>query len=128
MYSCFIEFIKQVEERSKCAAYRAFNIFPSKFNKFNNTGAPILDSIYHMTLKLIQRLSRRLMLCIRIFWVKNPSWKIFLIRTRAICLHLTRVPVRFCLCRERHSVTWIQRHISGNIGFISIQLKRGSYI
>ena len=34
--SCFIEFIKQV--------------FRNKFNKFNNTGARMLDSIYHMTL------------------------------------------------------------------------------
>ena len=27
-------------------------LFPNKFNKFNNTGARMLDSIYHMTLKL----------------------------------------------------------------------------
>ena len=27
-------------------------LFRNKFNKFNNTGARILDSIYHMTLKL----------------------------------------------------------------------------
>ena len=26
--------------------------FRNKFNKFNNTGALMLDSIYHMTLKL----------------------------------------------------------------------------
>ena len=26
--------------------------FPNEFNKFNNTGARMLDSIYHMTLKL----------------------------------------------------------------------------
>ena len=25
----------------------------NEFNKFNNTGAQILDSIYHMTLKLM---------------------------------------------------------------------------
>ena len=25
----------------------------NKFDKFNNTGAPMLDSIYHMTLKLL---------------------------------------------------------------------------
>ena len=28
------------------------SLFHNKFNKFNNTGAQILDSIYHMTLKL----------------------------------------------------------------------------
>ena len=29
-------------------------LFCNKFNKFNNTGARMLDSIYHMTLKLIK--------------------------------------------------------------------------
>ena len=29
-------------------------LFPNKFNKFNNTGARMLDSIYHMTLKLLK--------------------------------------------------------------------------
>ena len=28
------------------------SLFRNEFNKFNNTGAPMLDSIYHMTLKL----------------------------------------------------------------------------
>ena len=28
------------------------SLFRNKFNKFNNTGAQMLDSIYHMTLKL----------------------------------------------------------------------------
>ena len=32
---------------------RAFDLFSHKFNKFNNSGARILDSIYHMALKLI---------------------------------------------------------------------------
>ena len=27
-------------------------LFINEFNKFNNTGAQMLDSIYHMTLKL----------------------------------------------------------------------------
>ena len=30
------------------------SLFRSEFNKFNNTGARMLDSIYHMTLKLIK--------------------------------------------------------------------------
>ena len=29
-------------------------LFRNKFNKFNNTGAQMLHSIYHMTLKLIK--------------------------------------------------------------------------
>ena len=29
-------------------------LFRNKFNKFNNTGAQMLDSIYHITLKLIK--------------------------------------------------------------------------
>ena len=28
------------------------SLFRNEFNKYNNTGAPMLDSIYHMTLKL----------------------------------------------------------------------------
>ena len=28
------------------------SLFRNKFNKFNNTGAGMVDSIYHMTLKL----------------------------------------------------------------------------
>ena len=28
-------------------------LFHNKFNKFNNTGAPMLDSIYHYDIKII---------------------------------------------------------------------------
>ena len=28
-----------------------FSVFPNEFNKFNNTGVRMQDSIYHMTLK-----------------------------------------------------------------------------
>ena len=31
---------------------RILSLFRNKFNKFNNTGAQMLDSIYHMTFKL----------------------------------------------------------------------------
>ena len=31
---------------------RILSFFRNGFNKFNNTGAQMLDSIYHMTLKL----------------------------------------------------------------------------
>ena len=30
------------------------SLFRNKFNKFNNTGAGMLDSIYHMTLKILK--------------------------------------------------------------------------
>ena len=30
------------------------SLFRNEFNKFNNTGARILDSIYHMTLKILE--------------------------------------------------------------------------
>ena len=43
-------FIKQVEERDKIRAIYFF--LATSFNKLNNTGARMLDSIYHMTLKL----------------------------------------------------------------------------
>ena len=32
------------------------SLFRNKFNKFNNTGAQMLDSIYHMPLKLLKNL------------------------------------------------------------------------
>ena len=37
-------------------------LFRNKFNEFNNTGPRMLDSIYHMTLKLIKN---------HIFWREN---------------------------------------------------------
>ena len=42
----------------KCEACRTFlpsilSLFRNEFNKFNNTRARMLDSIYHMTLRLL---------------------------------------------------------------------------
>ena len=37
----------------KCEACRAFSLFRNKFDKFDFTGAQMLDSIYHMVLKLL---------------------------------------------------------------------------
>ena len=38
----------------KCEACLAFyHFFATSFNKFNNTGARMLDSIYHMTLYIL---------------------------------------------------------------------------
>ena len=50
--SALIEFIKQIKEEIKCEACQAFYpFFCKEFNKFNNTRARMLDSIYHMTLR-----------------------------------------------------------------------------
>ena len=47
----------------KCEACRAFFLlFRDEFNKFNNRGARMLDSIYHMLSKLRENL---------IFWPEN---------------------------------------------------------
>ena len=46
--SCFIDFIKQVGEEIKFEAFRAFYLY-DEFNKFNITGARVLNSIYPMT-------------------------------------------------------------------------------
>ena len=40
-------------EKIRCEAVPSIlTIFPNEFNKLNNTGARMQDSIYHMTLKL----------------------------------------------------------------------------
>ena len=50
----FIEFIKRVGKRDKMRGLpRILSLFPNSFNKFNNTGARMLYSIYHMTLRLL---------------------------------------------------------------------------
>ena len=55
MISCFIEFIKRVGGKEiKCEACQAFYLFfCNEFNKFNNSGARMLDTIYYMTLRLL---------------------------------------------------------------------------
>ena len=48
-----LNLLNELRKEIKCKACRAFYIFfPNDFNKFNNTGERMLDSIYHMTLKL----------------------------------------------------------------------------
>ena len=44
------------------------SLFRNDFNKFNNTGARILDSTYHMTLKLLKD---------HIFLLKSQDFAIF---------------------------------------------------
>ena len=38
---------------TKCKACRSFFAFRNEFNKFNNTRAQMLDSMYHMALKIL---------------------------------------------------------------------------
>ena len=42
-----------LNELGKRGKIRGLSIFCNKFNKFNNTRARTLDSIYHMTLRLL---------------------------------------------------------------------------
>ena len=52
--SCFIELINQVGESDEMRGLRSIlSLFCNEFNKFNNTGARMLDSIYHIILKLL---------------------------------------------------------------------------
>ena len=46
---------------------RVFYLFRNEFNKFNNIGARMLDSIYHMTLKLLKN---------HIFWHEKSRFGI----------------------------------------------------
>ena len=55
--SCFIEFIKRVEERDKIRGLLSIlSLFCNKFKKFNNTGARMLDSIYHIKIIFMKTL------------------------------------------------------------------------
>ena len=48
----FIEFIKRVGEKDKMRGLPSIlSLFRNKSNKFNNTRARMLDSIYHMALR-----------------------------------------------------------------------------
>ena len=50
-----LKFIKRVGKIDKMRGLPSISsFFHSEFNLFNNTGARMLDSIYHMTLKLLK--------------------------------------------------------------------------
>ena len=53
LHELMYELIKRVGgEKIRCEALPSIlSVFPNEFNKFNNTGARMQDSIYHMTLK-----------------------------------------------------------------------------
>ena len=46
-----MKLLNELEKMIKCEACRVIlSLFRNEFNKFNNTGARMLDSIYYMTL------------------------------------------------------------------------------
>ena len=48
-----LNLLNELEKRDKMRGLPSIlNHFRNEFNKFNNTGARMLDSIYHITLKL----------------------------------------------------------------------------
>ena len=71
--SCFIEFIERVWKKRKREVCRAFPLFRNRLNKFNNTSARLLDSIYmyHMSFNvtLKSHFCRKTLLCFR--YVRN---------------------------------------------------------
>ena len=49
-----LNFLKEFGKRDKMRGLLSIlSLFRNKFNKFNNTRARMLDSIYHMTLRLL---------------------------------------------------------------------------
>ena len=58
-----LNLLKELRKRDKMRGLPSIlSLFRNKFNKFNNTGARMLDFIYHMTLKLLKN---------HIFWRQN---------------------------------------------------------
>ena len=48
-----LNLLNELRKRDKMRGLPSIlSLFRNEFNKFNNTGARMLDSIYHMTLKL----------------------------------------------------------------------------
>ena len=49
-----LNLLSELGKEIKCEACRAFYLFfRNEFNKFNKTRARMLDSIYHMTLRIL---------------------------------------------------------------------------
>ena len=49
-----LNFLNKLGKRDKMRALpKILSLFGNELNKFNNTGARMLDSIYHMNLKLL---------------------------------------------------------------------------
>ena len=51
----FLNLLNELRKRDKMRGLSSISwLFRNKFNKFENTGARMLDSIYHMALKLLK--------------------------------------------------------------------------
>ena len=49
-----LNLLNELGKKIRCEALPSIlSVFPNEFNKFNNTGARMQDSTYHMTLKSI---------------------------------------------------------------------------
>ena len=49
-----LNFLNELEKSDKMPGLSSIlSLFGNEFNKFDNTGARMLDSIYHMTLRLL---------------------------------------------------------------------------
>ena len=49
-----LNFLNELEKRDKMRGLPSvLSLFRNEFNKFNNTRARMLDSIYHLTLRLL---------------------------------------------------------------------------
>ena len=52
-----LNFLNKLKKRDKMRGLPSIlSLFRNEFNKFNNTGARMLESVYHMTLKLFEGL------------------------------------------------------------------------
>ena len=50
----YLNLLNELGRRDKMRGVRSIlSLFRNEFNKFNKTRAPMLDSIYHMTLRLL---------------------------------------------------------------------------
>ena len=50
-----LNFLNELKKSDKMRGLsRILSLFRNEFNKFNNTGAGMLDSIYHMTWKILK--------------------------------------------------------------------------
>ena len=56
-FFCF-NLLKELRKSDKMLGLSSIlSFYRNKFNKFNKTGAGMLDSIYHMTLKFIKKIT-----------------------------------------------------------------------
>ena len=49
-----LNLLNKLRKDKMCGLLSILSLFRNKFNKYNNTGAQMLDSIYHRTLKLLK--------------------------------------------------------------------------